>query len=154
MSHAPASRLPEVIGIEPDLADEIAECSAAGRDLLLIAPSATPRDIVGEITDYVRKLQADACQLETDDVLALAALLGDQYVAAFQWQWAKVCARPDGGETFYGVLSPGHAIAITPFWWVSHCLQGGTPAGFLRNFERVAAGDMPAALPGQALGFH
>lgn len=145
--------MPEVVGVEPELAEEIAERSAAGRALLLIEPAATPLQIVTEITGYVRRLQADACQLETDDLFALAALLGDQYVAAFRWQWAKVCG-PAGGEAFYGVLSPEHALAITPFWWVSHCLQGGEPAGFLRNFQRVAAGDLPPARPGQVLGFH
>ncbi|MBK9616649.1 MAG: hypothetical protein IPO35_14510 [Uliginosibacterium sp.] len=149
--HAPA--MPAVVEIEADLAEEIAERSLAGRALLLIAPTATPLQIVADITGYVSKLQADACQLEDDDVFALAALLGDQYVAAFRWQWAKVCA-PSGSEAFYGVLSPGHAIAITPFWWVSHSLQGSEPVGFLRNFQRVAAGDIPPAQPGQVLGFH
>jgi hypothetical protein len=54
----------------------------------------------------------------------------------------------------YGVLSPDHAYLITPFWWVSHTLQNATSATFLRNFTRVAAGDLPAAQPGQLLGFH
>lgn len=144
----------EVHEIEIHIAEEIAECSATARELLHVEPGATPLEIVSEINAYIGKLKADRCQLEHDDIVALAALLGDQYVAGFAWHWAKVMPRGDDAGAMYGVLTANNAILITPFWWVNHVMSSSHPSNFLHNFKLVAAGKLPKARPGQAVGFH
>lgn len=144
----------EVCEIEAEILADISERSATGRELLYIDADATPLEIVTEINAYIGKLKADQCQLEYDDIVALAALLGDQYVNGFGWHWAKVCPHGEDAGAMYGVLTANNAILITPFWWVNHVMNTAHPSNFLHNFRLVAAGQLPEAKAGAALGFH
>jgi len=144
----------KICEIEVEIHEDIAGCSASGHELLHIAPGTSPLQIVTEINDYLSKLKADECRLEEDDILALAALLGDQYVAEFGWHWAKVIPHADEAGTLYGVLSPDNAILIAPFWWVNHVLSTAAPANLLLNFRLVSSGKLPEAQAGAAVGFH
>lgn len=144
----------QVRDIQPTIRAELADYSASGLALLMLDALSEPHEIVAGITQYVEKLRQDDCRLEEDDLCALAALLGDQYVAQFGWRWAEVVPVGNEQAAMFGVVSTDAALMITPFWWVHQVLQASQAANFLHNFARVAKGQLPEAEPGALVGFH
>ena len=70
----------EIREIPQGVAVEIEGLSRAGMELLGLSFSSKPEAIVAAITDFVRKCKTKHTELVDEQVYALGALLGYQYV--------------------------------------------------------------------------
>lgn len=70
----------EIREIPQGVAVEIEGLSRAGMELLGLSFSSKPEAIVAAITDFVRKCKTKHTELADEQVYALGALLGYQYV--------------------------------------------------------------------------
>lgn len=136
-----------------DVRREIEDFRERGAALLQLAQDTPPAEIVRRVTERVREMKDQGETLDQGGTIAFGVLLGEQYVRAFGWHWGEVVLDQDGHDCAYCVLSPDDALSIAPLWWVGD-VMGRDSTNFMLNFNMVAAGKVPPAEPGQALGFH
>lgn len=110
---------------------------------------ATPRRIVNEIDQYVRKLQMGvsvAPKTERTDIF-FGCLWGAQLVRELSWDWASVSIRAAEDTKMIGVFSKDRALAIYPFQFISDCLSHSRTVTIKLSFEMLRNGDRIPPLP-------
>jgi hypothetical protein len=128
--------------VEPMPDEVIAELDMvvpAGAALLGVDVDDEPKSIVAAIDKYVDEHLAD--EIDHDVIISLGALLGQQYVREFGWQWVELVYGED--DTVYSVVDPAHQIGNHPLVWVLRVVEQGHELNFLLNFNMVAAGNVP-----------
>lgn len=129
---------------------EIAEVSAKWRQRLQLAPDANPQTILQRITEEMQKLRPAfwtiSAEERIDASLGLSAIYGELLHSACGWSWAEL--RASRSKRWIAVLAPtgNHALALVPY--VQQQIQSEAPTVALL-FNMIAAGDLPAAEPGQ-----
>lgn len=148
--------MPHFRDLAPDLIADIDEYQDEGGELLRLDRTVPPIEIVTAIHEWACSAQRDEREVDTDEIVGAALLLGEQYVRKFKWHWRQVNLEGDGIDDnyFVCVLPADNRISIHPVGWMMSILQKGRPSNILLNFNMVAAGRVPHAAPGDAIGFH
>ena len=68
-------------------------------------------------------------ELAHEQVYALGALLGNQYVLGLQWHWGSVVWDRDEENGAIGVLNHDNSLFNNPIGWVGKIMEdeGGVP---------------------------
>ncbi|MDR2220849.1 MAG: hypothetical protein LBE24_09800 [Methylobacillus sp.] len=140
--------------VDAETMDDIVHYEQKGLEFLGIGADMPPAEIVRVITERVRELKAENRSLDKDDTLALGCLLGRQYIRGFGWHWAEVVWDFNEEDSAIGVLPQDNSLFINPMWWMSDTLETRTSTNFMLNYNMVAANNIPAAQPDEAVGFH
>lgn len=127
--------MPTLESLPTDVRDEVVEVSAEAAEELGVAIDAEPYDIVSAIEE---RIVADRTASD-DEVVALGALLGEQYVRGLGWAWGVV---DYGDDRVYSVVSPDGRIANHPMRWVHDVvLDPEREIAFRLNYNLVLAGE-------------
>jgi len=88
--------------------------------------------------------------MNDDEIYALGALLGCQYVKGLNWHWGSAVWDYDEENGAIGVLSQDDSLFNNPIGWIGKVLDspGGTP--FLLSYNMIIAHQIPVFEPGSA----
>jgi len=144
----------EIRDIPQDVAVEVEALSNAGMELLGLPPDSTPEAIVAALTEFIRTCKAAHAELGDEQVYALGALLGCQYVLGLQWHWGSVVWDHDEENGAIGVLNHDNSLFNNPIGWVGKIVEaeGGVP--FMLSYNMIAANQAPVFDPDSATGLY
>ncbi|WP_027816327.1 hypothetical protein [Paraburkholderia bannensis] len=144
----------EIKPIPSDVNNEIAELAAIALTLLKLDAASKPEDIVAAITGFVRECKEKKSNIPDDEVFALGALLGCQYVRGLQWHWGSVVWDFDEKNGAIGVLNHDNSLFTNPIGWIDDVLKsdGGVP--FMLSYNMIAANQTPVFEPDSATGLY
>jgi hypothetical protein len=118
-------------------AEETMFTEMAGRGALLLGPALenSPHTIVAAIDHYLSQSDEDT---SAEEISALAALLGEQYVRQFGWH--RVRLRYPDGEILEAVVDQDTTIGTTPTSWLNRLADDPDSVNILLSFNMLAAG--------------
>ena len=140
----------EIKDIPDAVKAQIAELERQGLELLGLSADSAPADVVAAITEHVRQCKAAHASMHDDQVYALGALLGCQYVRGLHWHWAAAVWDFDEENGAIGVLNQDDSLFNNPIGWIGKVLdsEGGTP--FMLSYNMIKAHQVPVFEPGSA----
>lgn len=144
----------EIKAIPNDVNSEIAELAAIALTLLKLDAGCKPEDVVAAITGFVRACKEQKSTIPDDEVFALGALLGCQYVRGLQWHWGSVVWDFDEKSGAIGVLNHDNSLFTNPIGWIDDVLKsdGGVP--FMLSYNMIVANQTPVFEPDSATGLY
>ncbi|NIE62707.1 hypothetical protein [Burkholderia sp. Ax-1719] len=144
----------EIKPIPADVNNEIAELASIALTLLKLDSASQPEAVVAAITDFVRDCKDKRSPIPDDEVFALGALLGSQYVRGLQWHWGSVVWDFDEQNGAIGVLNHDNSLFTNPVGWVDQVLKsdGGVP--FMLSYNMIVANQTPVFEPDSATGLY
>jgi hypothetical protein len=144
----------EIREIPEDVAIEIEALSNTGMELLGLPAGSTPEAIIAAITQFVRTRKAAHSGLPDEQIYALGALLGCQYVLGLQWHWGSVVRDHDEENGAIGVLNHDNSLFNNPIGWIGKIMEseGGVP--FMLSYNMIVANQAPVFDPDSATGLY
>lgn len=104
----------EISKVSAELVEQIKVLSREGLALLGLTGDDEPADVVAAITERVRNCKATGTTLSEEEMYALGALLGNQYVEGQGWHWGDVVWDYDETTAAVGVLNHDNSLFINP----------------------------------------
>ncbi|MEV7973267.1 hypothetical protein [Cellulomonas sp. NPDC089187] len=141
-----------VTAMSEELLAQVATMAERGASLCGVTVSDDAEEIVRALNGWALASRDAGAQIDPDDVVAVGALLGEQFIRAFGWHWGEM-AYPDG-MTAFAVLDPDELAACQPINWAYWVLVDGEEVTFALTFSMVAAGEHPRAGDGDPVTFH
>lgn len=144
----------EIKPIPADVDNEIAELASIALTLLKLDRASKPEIVVAAITEFVRECKEKNPTIPDDEVFALGALLGSQYVRGLQWHWGSVVWDGDEANGAIGVLNHDNSLFTNPIGWIAEVLksEGGVP--FMLSYNMIVANQTPVFEPNSATGLY
>lgn len=141
--------MPTLETLPQDVRDEVVEVCEEAAALLGVPMDAEPGAIVDAIEARIRDDRA----VSEDEVVALGALLGEQYVRGLGWAWGVV---DYGDDRVYSVVSADGRLANHPMRWLHEVvLDPDREIAFRLNYNMVADGAVtPPEGAEQPMTFH
>lgn len=133
----------EIKEVPNEVKDEIESLIKQGISLLNISTNMEPKDVVAAITDFIRVCKETQKKLTEEQLYAIGALLGCQYVKGLQWHWGCVVWDFDEENGAIGVLNADNSLFNNPIGWVSEIMNsdGGVP--FMLSYNMIVANKVP-----------
>lgn len=144
----------EIRMISHELSEEINALEQKGLELLRLSRDCAPTDVVAAITELVRNYNAEGTTLPEDEIYALGALLGCQYVRGQDWHWGNVTWDYDEESAAVGVLNHDNSLFINPIGWVAKVMESKSGVGFMLNYNMVSGHEVPVFEPDSAMGLY
>lgn len=144
----------EIGELGADVLDEVQLCYRAGLAYIQPDEEWSPLQIVAHLQERIVALKAAGTAVTEENIMGMGVLLGEQYVAAFDWHWGQVVRNGDVAHAGVFVLAADNSLAINPIGWINSVLTTPYEANFLLNFNMVAAQILPPATPNAAVVFH
>lgn len=144
----------KIESVSSEIMNEINALKQNGLELLGIAPATEPHAIVAAITEYIRACRDTHSDLTEQQLYALGALLGCQYVQGLNWHWGSVVWDYDEENGAIGVLSPDNSLFTNPIGWVSEVVEGRSGVPFMLSYNMIADNQTPVFDPGSATSLY
>lgn len=144
----------EISKVPAELVDQIKVLSREGLALLGLTGDHAPADVVAAITERVRNCKATGKTLSEEEMYALGALLGNQYVEGQGWHWGDVVWDYDETTAAVGVLNHDNSLFINPIGWVAQVMESEGGVGFMLNYNMVSVHQVPVREPDSATGLY
>lgn len=145
---AEIQRIPESIN------EELIQLETKGLVIIGLSAPPTPEKIVAAITAFVRECKDKQRALDEEEIYALGALLGWQYVRGLKWHWGSVVWDFDEENGAIGVLNHDNSLFNNPIGWVAKIVEsdGGVP--FMLSYNMLLANKTPVFDPDSATGLY
>ncbi|KAB1656686.1 hypothetical protein F8O01_09875 [Pseudoclavibacter chungangensis] len=128
--------MPTIETLPADVRAEVADVCTDAAALLGVPLEAEPAVIVDAIEAHVSRDR----DVSDDAVVALGALLGEQYVRGLDWRWAVL---DYGDDTVFSVVDPSGRFANQPMRWMLDVARDPErEIAFRLNYEMVRTGDL------------
>ncbi|MEG2569104.1 MAG: hypothetical protein RSA84_23150 [Acinetobacter sp.] len=144
----------EIRNISHELSEEIIALEQKGFELLRLPRDSAPSDVVAAITELARNYIAEGTTLPEDEIYALGAVLGCQYVRGQDWHWGDVIWDYDEEGAAVGVLNHDNSLFINPIGWVAKVMKSKSGVGFMLNYNMVREHQVPVSEPDSAMGLY
>jgi hypothetical protein len=138
--------------LEDTLISEIQDFQKSAASSLKIDLNSPPKSIVEQINKWAQFQKQSQIMPDENLIIGVGVLLNEQYVREFGWHWSHLGDEETPDDTYTGVLSPENRYMINGIWWVNDVLQNRNSVNFLLGFNMFDGGNVPHALPNQALG--
>jgi len=133
-------------------AAELGPMAARGATLCAVDPASAPVDVVRALNAWALERRSAGETPEGDQVIAVGALLGEQFVRAFGWRWAELV--DEDGRTAFALFNPDETAAIEPINWAYWTLVDQDEVTFALTFAMIAADEYPRGPAGDPITLH
>lgn len=140
--------------IPADVSIQINDLQKSARELLRISDEMSPKDIVTRITEYTRQCINQETIISDNDIYAIGALLGCQYVQGLGWSWKSVDWTDNPEDGAIGVLNEDKSMFNNPIGWVSKTLEESESVTFLLSYNMIEGKTYPKLEPNSATPFY
>ena len=144
----------QIKDIPSDVVIEIETLQKVARNTLNISNEMSPKDIITSITEYVRKCIDEKLEITDNEMYAIGALLGNQYVKGLGWSWKSVDWTDKEDDGAIGVLNTDYSYFNNPIGWVCRTIENSESVTFLLSYNMIEAGKYPKSEPNSATPFY
>ena len=124
--------------IDNETWSELLETEQKCKELLKIAPSDVPENVVKKIDKFVDDLlEKNLIEDELDEYfLPLSILWGCMVVEKYKWRWQNLDFCDGNGDAIY-IVSPKSYYCCPPFYFISNILRGSNIGPWGENDNTV-----------------